>query len=116
MKNVSVMNTLLAALLLAPLAVLHAAGSSGNATIRGAAGFSEIVITTTARLAGAIHSLTAGRSRTKSTRRCHVRSRSQGPSHIAGNEKPPRLNTQEVLNRVGLLVNGPPGAGGVPFV
>ena len=48
----------LAALLLAPLAVLRAAVPDGNATIRGAAGSSEIVITTTARLAGAIHSLT----------------------------------------------------------
>jgi hypothetical protein len=36
------------------------AGPSGNATIRGKAGTSEIVITTTDRLAGAIHSLTWG--------------------------------------------------------
>ena len=49
---------ILTALLLAPLATLHAGGPDGNATIRGAAGSSEIVITTTARLAGAIHSLT----------------------------------------------------------
>jgi len=48
----------LAALLMAPLNVLPAAAAEGNATIRGAAGSSEIVITTTARLAGAIHSLT----------------------------------------------------------
>jgi hypothetical protein len=33
---------------------------SGNATIRAKAGSSEIVITTTVRLAGAIHSLTWG--------------------------------------------------------
>ena len=49
---------ILTTLLLAPLAVLYANGPDGNATIRGAAGSSEIVITTTARLAGAIHSLT----------------------------------------------------------
>lgn len=48
----------LAALLLTPLAALRADVPGGNATIRGAAGSSEIVITTTARLAGAIHSLT----------------------------------------------------------
>ena len=46
------------ALLLALPATLHAGDPDGNATIRGAAGSSEIVITTTARLAGAIHSLT----------------------------------------------------------
>ncbi len=44
--------------LIAPLASLAADAPSGNATIRGAAGPSEIVVTTTARLAGAIHSLT----------------------------------------------------------
>lgn len=37
-----------------------APASSGDAVIRGAAGGSEIVITTTSRLAGAIHSLTWG--------------------------------------------------------
>ena len=37
---------------------LHAAEPDGNATIRAKAGPSEIVIATTARLAGAIHSLT----------------------------------------------------------
>ena len=49
---------LFTALLLAPLAALRADVPDGNATIRGAAGASEIVITTTARVAGAIHSLT----------------------------------------------------------
>ncbi len=48
----------LAALLLAPLAALCADVPGGNTTIRGVAGSSEIVITTTARVAGAIHSLT----------------------------------------------------------
>jgi hypothetical protein len=48
----------LTALLLVPLAVLQAELPTGNATIRAPAGTSEIVITTTARLAGAIHSLT----------------------------------------------------------
>jgi hypothetical protein len=41
-----------------PLAALRAELPEGNATIRASAGSSEIVITTTARLAGAIHSLT----------------------------------------------------------
>ena len=45
-------------LLLVPLAKASVASPDGNATIRGKAGPSEIVITTTARLAGAIHSLT----------------------------------------------------------
>jgi hypothetical protein len=43
---------------LASLATLSAALPEGNATIRARAGASEIVIRTTARLAGAIHSLT----------------------------------------------------------
>jgi hypothetical protein len=47
-----------AAVLLAPRAGLCADRAAGNATIRAAAGPSEIVITTTARVAGAIHSLT----------------------------------------------------------
>lgn len=38
-------------------ALLLVAGQDGNATIRGKVGSSEIVVTTTARLAGAIHSL-----------------------------------------------------------
>lgn len=46
------------ALLLAPLAALAADLAEGNATIRATAGPSEIVITTTSRVAGAIHSLT----------------------------------------------------------
>ena len=45
------------ALLLAPRVAVCADAADGNATIRAAAGSSEIVITTTARLAGAIHSL-----------------------------------------------------------
>ena len=45
------------ALLSVPLA-LAGRGAAGDATIRGKAGRSEIVITTTARLAGAVHSLT----------------------------------------------------------
>lgn len=49
---------LLTALLLMPLARLCGGVPDGNATIRGAAGASEIVITTTARVVGAIHSLT----------------------------------------------------------
>lgn len=48
----------LAALMLAPLSALQADAPDGNATIRAAAWSSEIVITMTARLAGAIHSLT----------------------------------------------------------
>ncbi|MCE9612291.1 MAG: hypothetical protein K8R23_19000 [Chthoniobacter sp.] len=47
----------LAALLLAPLAVRCSDLPDGNATIRARAESSEIVITTTARLAGAIDSL-----------------------------------------------------------
>jgi hypothetical protein len=47
-----------AALLLASFVTLGANLPDGNATIRAQAGPSEIVITTTARLAGAIHSLT----------------------------------------------------------
>jgi hypothetical protein len=47
-----------AALLTAPPAATCADLADGNATIRGAAGPSEIVVTTTARLAGAVHSLT----------------------------------------------------------
>lgn len=43
---------------LTQLVALSADVPDGNATIRAAAGASEIVITTTARLAGAIHSLT----------------------------------------------------------
>ena len=43
---------------LAPLAAFPAAFPDGNATIHAPAGSSEIVIRTTARLAGAIHSLT----------------------------------------------------------
>ena len=50
--------SLLAALLLTPLSALHADVPTGNFTIRGTAGSSEIVITMTTRLAGAIHSLT----------------------------------------------------------
>jgi hypothetical protein len=46
------------ALLVAPLAALAADLPDGNATIRATAGPSEIVITTTSRVAGAIHSLT----------------------------------------------------------
>ncbi len=46
------------AFLLAPLAALAAELPDGNATIRATAGPSEIVITTTSRVAGAIHSLT----------------------------------------------------------
>lgn len=45
-------------MLLVPLGVLQAELPTGNATIRAPAGTSEIVITTTARLAGAIDSLT----------------------------------------------------------
>ncbi|KAB2639469.1 MAG: hypothetical protein DVB25_05605 [Verrucomicrobia bacterium] len=41
-----------------PLAALRAEAPSGNATLRAAAGGSEIVITTTARVAGSIDSLT----------------------------------------------------------
>jgi hypothetical protein len=52
---------LLTALLLTPLAALHADVPAGNATIRGTAGPSDIVITMTNRLAGAIHSLTWNR-------------------------------------------------------
>jgi hypothetical protein len=48
----------LAVLFLAPCCALAADLPDGNATIRAAAGASEIVITTTARVAGAIHSLT----------------------------------------------------------
>jgi hypothetical protein len=48
----------LVVLLLVPLVTASAASPDGNATIRAKAGPSEIVITTTARLAGAIHSLT----------------------------------------------------------
>lgn len=47
-----------AALLLAPLAAVCADLADGNATIHAAAGPSEIVVTTTTRVAGAIHSLT----------------------------------------------------------
>lgn len=47
-----------AAVLLASPAAIHAGLPDGNAVIRAKAGPSEIVITTTARLAGAIHSLT----------------------------------------------------------
>jgi hypothetical protein len=50
--------SLLAALLLTPLSALHADVPAGNSTIRGTAGSSEIVITMTTRLTGAIHSLT----------------------------------------------------------
>jgi hypothetical protein len=32
------------------------------------------------------------------------------------NEKPTRSNTQEVFDHVGLLVNGPPGMTGLPFI
>ena len=46
------------AILLIVPTMIFAADPDGNATIRGTAGSSEIVITTTARLAGAIHSLT----------------------------------------------------------
>lgn len=49
---------LLGVLLLAQTARICAADPEGNATIRAPAGKSEIVITTTHRLAGAIHSLT----------------------------------------------------------
>jgi hypothetical protein len=49
---------ILVALLRLPMIAVRADGPDGNATIRAAAGPSEIVITTTARLAGAIHSLT----------------------------------------------------------
>ena len=49
---------LLAAGWLVPLAARSAALPDGNATVRAPAGSSEIVIRTTARLAGAIHSLT----------------------------------------------------------
>lgn len=54
------MNHAFPILLLTPmlLAPLHAEAPSGNATIRARAGSSDIVITTTTRLAGAIHSLT----------------------------------------------------------
>ena len=31
-------------------------------------------------------------------------------------KKPTRLNTQQVLNHVGLLVNGPPDTAGMPFI
>ncbi len=48
----------IALLSLVPLAVSGAGLPTGNASIRARAGTSEIVITTTARLAGAIHSLT----------------------------------------------------------
>lgn len=48
----------LLALLQPAVGELCASGPDGNATIRAAAGSSEIVITTTTRLAGAIHSLT----------------------------------------------------------
>ena len=36
--------------------------------------------------------------------------------HRPKQKKPTRLNTRKVLNRVGLLVNGPPGAAGLPFI
>jgi hypothetical protein len=49
---------LMTVLLLVPPSLLRASNPDGNYSIRGAAGGSEIVITTTARLAGAIHSLT----------------------------------------------------------
>ena len=56
------MSLSLSALAVSPLVQqvgnVHAALPDGNATIRGGAGSSEIVITTTARLAGAIDSLT----------------------------------------------------------
>lgn len=49
---------ILAILLQAPLAAFPGNSPDGNATIRATAGASDIVITTTPRLAGAIHSLT----------------------------------------------------------
>ena len=53
-----VIRTLLVSCLLLPQPLLHGEPLSGDASIRVAAGSSEIVITTTSRLAGAIHSLT----------------------------------------------------------
>jgi hypothetical protein len=50
--------TLTVALLLVPQTAICSDPADGNATIRAAAGSSEIVIITTTRLAGAIHSLT----------------------------------------------------------
>jgi hypothetical protein len=45
------------------------------------------------------------------------RSGPQGLSLTAGNnKKPTQLNTQKVLNHVGLLGNGPPGTAGLPFI
>ena len=52
------MKHIVAILLLMSLTALHADLPDGNATIRATAGPSDIVITTTPRLAGAIHSLT----------------------------------------------------------
>jgi hypothetical protein len=53
-----VIRTLLVSCLLLQQPLLHGEPPSGDASIRVAAGGSEIVITTTSRLAGAIHSLT----------------------------------------------------------
>ena len=55
---IKVPKLLLNALLFAPLAAPGAELPDGNATIRAQAGASEIVITTSARLAGTIDSLT----------------------------------------------------------
>jgi hypothetical protein len=38
------------------------------------------------------------------------------PFHTAGNKKADAVAHPKVLNRVGLLVNGPPAAGGLPFI
>jgi hypothetical protein len=57
MKARSGLIVLFGTLALVPMTAIHAEVPSGNATIRGKAGPSEIVLTTTARLAGAIHSL-----------------------------------------------------------
>lgn len=60
LRGIFILMTVAGAFCLVELAAMGQPVPDGNATIRGTAGSSEIVITTTVRLAGAIHSLTWG--------------------------------------------------------